>query len=254
MHNAIRHWDPYLQNGLEFIVVTDHYALVYMVTKTGGDAHQRLARLCMDLQGYTCTVKHRSGEKNLLADAVSRLFRVNDIPPVLTIDELRDDFGPLTEEEKAKFEHFGTEQGFIIETIEDHRRKMAQAMQDQMENRFSQMVTEKPESTKHGRKRVGKKEREINASGEAMDRQYEDQKQEADAFGIVETVTNDQVSSKLMKYITDEDLNQMESDYYQFPIMVAESSVSAENPENVLSVAMQQIVHEGRSYQLHRRR
>ncbi len=58
------------------------------------------ARLCIDLQGYTCNVKHRSGDKNLLADAVSRLFRVNDMPPVLTVDELRDDFGPLTEEEK----------------------------------------------------------------------------------------------------------------------------------------------------------
>ena len=74
---------------------------------------------------------------------------------MLTIDELRDDFGPLSEEEKAKFEHFGTEQSFIIETIEDHRRKMSQAMQDQMENRFNQMVTERPESTQHGRKRVG---------------------------------------------------------------------------------------------------
>jgi hypothetical protein len=97
----------------------------------------------MDLQGYTCKVKHRSGDKNLLADAVSRLFRVNDIPPVLTIDELRDDFGPLTEEEKTKFEHFGTEQEFIIETIEEHRRKMGQVMREQLQDRVSQMVTER---------------------------------------------------------------------------------------------------------------
>jgi hypothetical protein len=136
MHNAIRHWDPYLQNGREFVVVTDHYALVYMVTKTGGDAHQRLARLCMDLQGYSFMVKHRSGEKNLLADAVSRLFRINDIPPVLTVDELRDDFGPLTEEEKEKFEHFGPEQAFIVEKIEEHRRRMFETAQKQLEERM----------------------------------------------------------------------------------------------------------------------
>ena len=79
----------------------------------------------------------------MLADAVSRLFRVNDIPPVLTVDELRDDFGPLTEEEKNKFEHFGTEQGFIIETIEEHRRKRGQVMREQMQERVSQMVTER---------------------------------------------------------------------------------------------------------------
>ena len=93
-----------------------------MVTKTGGDAHQRLARLCMDLQGFTFSVKHRSGDKNLLADAVSRLFQVNDIPPVLTVDELRDDFAPLTEDERERFEkEFGQDAEFIIQTIEDHR-------------------------------------------------------------------------------------------------------------------------------------
>jgi hypothetical protein len=171
MHNAIKHWDPYLQNGREFTVVTDHYALVYMVTKTGGDAHQRLARLCMDLQGYTCKVKHRSGDKNLLADAVSRLFRVNDIPPVLTVDELRDDFGPLTEEEKNKFEHFGTEQGFIIETIEEHRREMGQIMREQLQDRMNQMVTERRSgSTKPSRKQPKQEGDTTMASDDKMNK------------------------------------------------------------------------------------
>ena len=43
MHDAILHWQVYLQNAVPFDAVTDHYALVYMVTKVGGDPHHRLA-------------------------------------------------------------------------------------------------------------------------------------------------------------------------------------------------------------------
>jgi hypothetical protein len=36
LHDTIIHWQVYLLNGLEFEVIVDHYALVYMVTKAGG--------------------------------------------------------------------------------------------------------------------------------------------------------------------------------------------------------------------------
>ena len=78
------HWKVYLLNGTVTTVVTDHYALVYMVTKAKGDVHQRLARLCMDVQGFNLGVEHRKGADNLLADAVSRLFHRDEIPVVLT--------------------------------------------------------------------------------------------------------------------------------------------------------------------------
>jgi hypothetical protein len=204
----------------------------------------------MDLQGYTCKVKHRSGDKNLLADAVSRLFRVNDIPPVLTVDELRDDFGPLTEEEKNKFEHFGTEQGFIIETIEEHRREMGQIMREQLQDRVSQMVTERrSDATKQSRKQP-KKEGDTRMEAEDKTKKGESLKQEADVYGIVETVSNDQVSGRLMKYITDEDFTKIEEDCYQHPVVIQEEQI----PEEHIYVSMQQIMHEGRAYQLQRRR
>ena len=100
MHDAILHWKVYLSGGLAFEVITDHYALVYMVTKIGGDIHGRMSRMVMDLQGFSFSVTHRSGSLHLDADAVSRLLQVDEEPYVHTIDDLRDDFGPLTEEEK----------------------------------------------------------------------------------------------------------------------------------------------------------
>jgi hypothetical protein len=87
---------------------------------------------------------------------------------------------------------------------------------------------------------------------EAEDKQKknEGQKQEADAYGIVETISNDQVSSKFMKYITDGDLTKIDVDYYQHPVMINEEQI----PEEYIYVSMQQVTHEGRTYQLQRRR
>ena len=36
LHDAILHWHVYLANAIPFDVITDHYALVYMVVKPGG--------------------------------------------------------------------------------------------------------------------------------------------------------------------------------------------------------------------------
>jgi hypothetical protein len=100
MHDAILHWKIYLSTS-PFDVITDHYALVYMVTKMEGYLHGRISRMVMDLQGFTFTVTHRSGVLHLDADAVSRLLQVDEEPYVNTVDDLRDDFGPLSEADKA---------------------------------------------------------------------------------------------------------------------------------------------------------
>jgi tRNA G37 N-methylase TrmD len=53
-----------------------------------------------------------------------------------------------------------------------------------------------------------------------------------------------------MKYITDEDFTKIDEDCYQHPMIIHEEQV----PEELIHVSMQQITHEGRTYQLQRRR
>ena len=129
MHNCILHWSVYLHNGLPFNVMTDHYALVYMIVKIGGDATGRLARLCVDLQPFTFSVTHRRGDQHLDADAVSRLLHKDDNIYIRTADDLRNDFEPLTNADRewldelyptaAGERHLGN---FLSETISEYRK------------------------------------------------------------------------------------------------------------------------------------
>ena len=126
MHDAILHWKVYLTGGLPFDVITDHYALVYMITKIGGDIHGRMSRMVMDLQGFTFSVTHRSGALHLDADAVSRLLQVDEDPYIHTIDDLRDDFGPLSEEEKKTILRTypnKSDADKVVDIINEHRRE-----------------------------------------------------------------------------------------------------------------------------------
>jgi hypothetical protein len=78
LHDAIEHWSIYLKNITTFDVVTDHYALVYLVTKPIRDSNGRLMRYIMDIQNYSFNLIHRKGGAHLDADAVSRLLRYDD--------------------------------------------------------------------------------------------------------------------------------------------------------------------------------
>ena len=78
-------------------MITDHYALVYLVVKMDGDVHGRMSRMITDLQGFTFNVTHRSGKIHLDADAISRLLQIDEDPYINNADDLRDDLGPLTE-------------------------------------------------------------------------------------------------------------------------------------------------------------
>ena len=101
LHDSILHWRVYLQNGLPFETIVDHYALVYMVTKmSGSEGNLRLHNLCLGLQGYTFSVIHRKGELHMDADAVSRLFHKDEVAYVYKEEDLRDDMAPLTEKDK----------------------------------------------------------------------------------------------------------------------------------------------------------
>jgi hypothetical protein len=120
------HWKIYLKNGHEFEAVVDHFALVYMVTKMGANeqANQRLTRLCLDLQGYNFRVTHQAGVKHIGADAVSRLLRADEEQFVFSEDQLRDDFEPLTENEKKTLHReFRQDALMLIEMIEKRREE-----------------------------------------------------------------------------------------------------------------------------------
>jgi len=63
LHDCLMHWSSYLINFKNFHVTTDHYALVYMVTRPKGDPMGRLARMCIALQlfGSYLHIYHRAG-------------------------------------------------------------------------------------------------------------------------------------------------------------------------------------------------
>ena len=66
LHDSLIHWRVYLQNGIPFEVIVDHYALVYMVTKmSDAIGNLRLNTLCLGLQEFTFSVIHRKGALHL---------------------------------------------------------------------------------------------------------------------------------------------------------------------------------------------
>ena len=89
MHDAILKWSNYLRNGMGFEVITDHYALVYMATRSPRANNGRVMNYTANLMGYRFSVRHRKGSDHLDADAVSRLFRHEDRSTrILTEDDL----------------------------------------------------------------------------------------------------------------------------------------------------------------------
>jgi hypothetical protein len=89
MHDAIIHWSNYLRNGLAFSVVTDHYALVYMATRSPRANNGRILNYTTHLMGYRFSVIHRKGRDHMDADAVSRLLRHDEkLLRVYTTDDL----------------------------------------------------------------------------------------------------------------------------------------------------------------------
>ena len=122
MHDAILHWAQYLRNFLPFEVKTDHNAVVYMVVRPKGDPNGRLARLCIDLQQFRFSISYRKGTDHIFPDAVSRLFQRDDIIEPRTEDILRDDTGPLTEEEKSFLEkEYPHDFPLLINSTEERR-------------------------------------------------------------------------------------------------------------------------------------
>jgi len=121
MHDAILHWGTYLKTQ-EFEVITDHYAIVFLVTKDIRDSNGRLMRYIMSIQNFRFGVTHRKGAEHIDADTISRLFRYDEsMLRILDRDQL-EERGPVTRkdvQELAEQGHQTPYPGIDRKTIEE---------------------------------------------------------------------------------------------------------------------------------------
>ena len=67
---ALRHFTPYIY-GTKVIIHTDHRPLIYLLKKK--THHPNLARWAVELMQYDLEIEHIDGERNTVADALSRI-------------------------------------------------------------------------------------------------------------------------------------------------------------------------------------
>ena len=176
-----------------------------MVTKVGGDPHHRLARLCMDLQGYTFSVKHRAGKHHLLPDAVSRLLQADDIAYVNTVDDLRDDFAPLTQDEvKRLMTKYKQDGDYVIETINEFRvgRDRNEKLKDKA---FKDKVQSLPVVRSKALDAKGVSQIKFESLGEKKDNDARTWKGPRSALEkLLDEVPSEPISFELMKFLEPE--------------------------------------------------
>ena len=85
---AFRHFAPYLTHGTRIVVITDHKALIELLTMK--DPKGKMARWIATLMQYDFTVEHRPGSENVVADALSRGFDNSRLATVGTQTDLAD--------------------------------------------------------------------------------------------------------------------------------------------------------------------
>lgn len=79
---AIEHWRCYLDNGLKFVVYTDHASLKWFLNLN--NATGRLSRWGVRLSAYNFEIRHRRGSDNIVPDGLSRSVPVTAISSCLT--------------------------------------------------------------------------------------------------------------------------------------------------------------------------
>ena len=79
MHDCIMYWAPYLENGMEFEVIVDHQALVYLATAPAATENKHIIQMVTRLQRFPFRVRYRKGSEHQDADALSRLPLFQDV-------------------------------------------------------------------------------------------------------------------------------------------------------------------------------
>lgn len=72
---SLEKFRPFIE-GYEFVVITDHSSLQWLMSTK--DLSGRLARWSLKLQRYTFTIQHRKGSQNIVPDALSRSWHVEN--------------------------------------------------------------------------------------------------------------------------------------------------------------------------------
>ena len=79
MHDCIMYWAPYLENGMEFEVIVDRQALVYLATAPAATENKHIIQMVTRLQRFPFRVRYRKGSEHQDADALSRLPLFQDV-------------------------------------------------------------------------------------------------------------------------------------------------------------------------------
>lgn len=104
---ACEHWRVYLW-GRPFRLRTDHQALVTLLSTKGvGRRPFRIARWHARLLAYNCTIEYQKGDKNIVADALSRM----PLPGYVEEDE--------TGESVCVVSTCITHEEFVVQTMQD---------------------------------------------------------------------------------------------------------------------------------------
>lgn len=86
IHESIKHF-KYALEFQEFTIITDHKPLIYALTQISDKASKRQQRQISFISQYTNKIQHISGEKNVVADALSRVDAIN-MPTSMTFEQI----------------------------------------------------------------------------------------------------------------------------------------------------------------------
>lgn len=78
---SVKKFRPYIE-GFDFIIITDHASLQWLMRQS--DLTGRLARWSLKLQGFSFKIEYRKGKDNIVPDALSRTFSVDELTTSLS--------------------------------------------------------------------------------------------------------------------------------------------------------------------------
>lgn len=86
MYEAVKYFREIIQ-GRQVIIQTDHKPLTYVFRQRLDKASPRQARQLDLIAQFTTEIQHLAGDKNIVADAFSRVHAI-ELPVIVTTEEL----------------------------------------------------------------------------------------------------------------------------------------------------------------------